>query len=172
MKNAIAVALAALALSACSTAAPEGGGAAAPGASTPSPVVMTSFPDLPTPTGDPELPGIATSAPAAGAVGHIPGPFDDRFALARLRFDGSQVTGALDITSDVSDLLELQVLAGFYDAKGRLIGQNRFTHHLDEDTHHDSGPPSEHERFTIAVPAGLRGKAVSAAVGVPVLVNE
>ena len=172
MKNAIAVALAALALSACSTATPEGGGAAAPGASTPVPVVVTSFPDLPTPTGDPDLPGIADAAPAAGTVGHIAGPFDDRFALARLRFDGRQVTGALDITSDVSDLLELQILAGFYDAEGRLIGQSRFTHHLDEDTHHDSGPPSEHEVFTIAVPARLRGKAVSAAVGVPVLVNE
>jgi hypothetical protein len=171
MRNAIAVVLAALALSACSTAAPEGGGAAAPGAS-PSPVVTTSFPDLPAPTGDPELPGLATAAPAAGTVGRVPGPFDDRFRLAGLRFDGRAVSGGLDVTSDVSDLLELQVLAGFYDARGRLIGQGRFTHHLDEDTHQDSGPPSEHERFSITVPARLRGKAVAAAVGVPVLVNE
>lgn len=89
-----------------------------------------------------------------------------------MSFDGQRVVGALEVTSDVSDLLELQVLAGFYDASGTLIGRGRFTHHLDEETHHDDGPPSEHESFTIAVPMRLRGQAVSAAVGVPVLVNE
>jgi hypothetical protein len=164
---------AALALAGCGGAGNGGGSAAPQPTSAPSPVMVTSFPDLPAPTGEPDLPGIATAAPAsAGTVGHIPGPFDDRFQLGELTFDGRRVAGSLDVTSDVSDLLELQVLAGFYDASGELIGRGRFTHHLDEETHHEDGPPSEHEAFTIAVPRRLRGLAVSAAVGVPVLVNE
>lgn len=167
---------AALALAGCGGAG-NGGSAASSTPSTPSasptPVMVTSFPDLPTPTGEPDLPGIATAAPAsAGSVGHIPGPFDDRVRLGPLTFDGRRVVGSLDVTSDVSDLLELQVLAGFYDASGTLVGRGRFTHHLDEDTHHDDRPPSQHEEFAIAVPKRLRGQAVSAAVGVPVLVNE
>ncbi|WP_344114135.1 hypothetical protein, partial [Nocardioides humi] len=149
------------------------GPSATPVTSTPSPVMVTSFPDLPAPTGEPDLPGIATAAPGApGAVGRIPGPFDDRFRLGEVTFDGEHVVGSIEITSDVSDLLELQVLAGFYDASGTLIGRGRFTHHLDEGAHHEEGPPSEHETFTIAVPRKLRGTAVTAAVGVPVLVNE
>ncbi len=35
----------------------------------------------------------------------------------------------------------------------------------------DTTPPSETEAFTIGVPANLVGKAVPAALGVPVLVN-
>ncbi|WP_377321219.1 hypothetical protein ACFJIY_19030 [Pimelobacter simplex] len=168
-------ATAALALTGCSSSAPEPAGSSAPATAseTPSPVVMTSFPDLPAPTGEPDLPGLADAAPTGtGTVGHVPGPFDDRFRLGKVTFDGERVTGSLDITSDVSDLLELQVLAGFYDAGGRLLGTARFTHHLDESTHHDDGPPSEHETFTIKVPRKLAGKAVRASVGVPVLVNE
>ncbi|MBM7519706.1 hypothetical protein [Nocardioides nitrophenolicus] len=168
---------AALALAGCGGAGNGGGSAASDPSSepstAPSPVMVTSFPDLPAPTGEPDLPGITSAAPAtSGTVGHIPGPFDDRFRLGELSFDGHQVTGSLDITSDVSDLLELQVLAGFYDASGALIGRARFTHHLDEETHHEDGPPSEYEAFRIVVPKRLRGQAVSAAVGVPVLVNE
>lgn len=166
---------AALALSGCSSAEPEpaGSSAPAPASDVPSPVVMTEFPDLAAPTGEPVLDGIEKAAPGRpGTVGRIPGPFDDRFSYGKVTFDGRQVTGSLDITSDVSDLLELQVLAGFYDASGTLLGTARFTHHLDESAHHDEGPPSEHETFTIKVPRKLAGKAASAAVGVPVLVNE
>lgn len=165
---------AALALAGCGGAGNGGGSAASDrSTTTPSPVVVTSFPDLPAPTGEPDLSGIATAAPAtAGAVGRIPGPFDDRFRFGEIAFDGERVVGSLDVTTDVSDLLELQVLAGFYDASGTLLGRNRFTYHLDEGAHHDEGPPSEHEEFTIVVPRRLRGQAVSAAIGVPVLVNE
>lgn len=166
---------AALALTGCSSSSPEPAGSSAPATAseTPSPVVMTSFPDLPAPSGEPDLPGLASAAPdSPRTVGRIPGPFDDRFAYGKVTFDGQRVVGSLDITSDVSDLLELQVLAGFYDASGTLLGTARFTHHLDESTHHDDGPPSEHETFTIKVPRKLAGTAVSAAVGVPVLVNE
>ncbi|MBZ5733063.1 hypothetical protein K8Z61_01015 [Nocardioides sp. TRM66260-LWL] len=134
---------------------------------------VTAFPGLAAATGDPVLPGTADAAPSTpGGVGRIAGPFDDRFAWQRLRLADGVVTGGLDVTSDVSDLLELQVQAAFYDRSGRLLGVGRFTHHLDESTHQDDGPPSELERFRIAAPASYRAKVASAAVGVPVLVNE
>ncbi|MBO9522236.1 MAG: hypothetical protein J7518_11920 [Nocardioidaceae bacterium] len=138
----------------------------------PTGVVKTDLPGLTPATGEPSLQGIQSAAPDARKVTLLPGPFDDRFKLTGLRFDGTAVTGTMTITSDVSDVLELQVLAGFYDAGGTFLGDARFTHHLDEDTHADAGPPSEQESFRIAVPAKFRGQAASAAVGVPVLVNE
>ncbi|MBC7723951.1 MAG: hypothetical protein H7146_04265, partial [Burkholderiaceae bacterium] len=87
-----------------------------------------------------------------------------------LSFDGATVSGAVRITSDVSDLLELEVVAGFYDVDGTLLGTDRFVHHLGDEVH--DGPPVESEAFTIAVPAPLAGRVGAVAVGVPVLVNE
>jgi hypothetical protein len=89
-----------------------------------------------------------------------------------LAFEGQAATGTVRVTSDVSDLLELQVLAGFYDDRGNLLGTARFVHHLGTEGHEHAGPSEEGEAFTIPVPAGLGPQAVSAAVGVPVLVNE
>lgn len=124
---------------------------------------------------EPTLASLRELAPTSGQVLHAPGPFDDRFTLADLAFDGTKVTGSATITSDVSDILEFEALAGFYDVHGRLIGTARFAHHHEE-THGAGEPvaaaPDERERFTISVPAALRGRAVAAAVGVPVLVNE
>lgn len=139
----------------------------------PQAAARTSFPDLTPATGEPTLPGLATASPAPGSVAQVPGPFDDRFRLERLVFDDRAVTGTVVVTSDVSDLLELEVLAGFYDREGTLVGTAREVHHLDESTvapDHE-GPPDEDYAFEIAVPAGVDG-AVAAAVGVPVLVNE
>jgi hypothetical protein len=56
-----------------------------------------------------------------------------------------------------------------------LIGTGRLVHHLDEeqvDSEQDAGPPNELEDFAIVIAPDLRGEVVSAAVGVPVLVNE
>lgn len=139
--------------------------------SEPTPVVSTGFPGLAAPS-EPGLPALAAGAPGRGRVGRIAGPFDDRFRLTAVRFDGIRVLGRIAVTSDVSDTLELQVLADFYDRSGKLIGRGRFTHHLDEDAHHDKGRPNEHRRFDIAVPPSLRAEVRSAAIGVPVLVNE
>lgn len=134
----------------------------------------TSFPGLTPASGDPELPSLATLHPKAGTVVAAAGPFDDRFTLSGLRFDGKTVTGKATITSDVSDVLEFEALAGFYDGDGVLLGTARHSYHLDESAGHSehAGPPDEAQSFTIAVPADLEGQAVSAAVGVPVLVNE
>lgn len=138
----------------------------------PGSAARTTFADLTPAGGDPTLPGLGDLHPARGAVVQAAGPFDDRFDLSALRFDGTQVTGRVEITSDVSDLLELQVQAGFYDGAGRLLGTADDSYHADEDAAGRAGPPAETHPFSVGVPGPLRGEAVAAAVGVTVLVNE
>lgn len=140
----------------------------------------TVLPGLSPATGEPELPALATLRPAAGSVVQAPGPFDGRFVLGNLTFDGRRVAATVRVTSDVSDLLELEALAGFYDAKGTLLGTGRYVRPGPaREGHAESTAPTsggaaaaEEHQVTIEVPAALRGRAVSAAVGVPVLVNE
>lgn len=139
----------------------------------PATAARTTFPDLPAPSGDATLAGLPGLAPSPGSVVQVRGPFDDRFRLTGLRFDGSTLTGTVQVTSDVSELLELEVLAGFYDDQGRLLGTAREVQHADGHSHGpNDGPSAETTAFRIAVPGGLSGRAVAAGVGVPVLVNE
>lgn len=145
----------------------------------PQAAAQTAFPDLAPATGPPMLPSLETAAPRRGTVVQAAGPFDDRFVLRDLAFDGATVSGTAEITSDVSELLEFEALAGFYDADGKLIGTGRYVHHLDhgagheEEGHaHEEGAAVVAEEFRIAVPKELRRAVVAAAVGVPVLVNE
>ena len=63
-----------------------------------------------------------------------------------LRLDAAGVHGSATITSDVSDILELEVVAGFYDDQGRLLGTGRFVHHLDEGTGHATRSPGHPAR--------------------------
>ena len=135
---------------------------------------QTSLPDLTPATGAPPLPSLSTLRPRAGTVVEAPGPFDDRFHFTDLGFDGKTVKGTANITSDVSEILEFEAVAGFYNREGALIGTGRHTYHLDESIggHADEGAPDEEHEFSIRVPSELRGTAVAAAVGVPVLVNE
>jgi hypothetical protein len=147
--------------------------AGAPGTD-PATAARTTFPDLQPVAEEATLSSLQGLRPAAGTVVEAPGPFDDRFHFDRLRFDGTTVRGTTTITSDVSDLLELEVLAAFYDEEGALLSTARDTYHLDE-SHPGSdhaGVPAEARTFAIAVPEGLREDAVAAAVGVAVLVNE
>lgn len=134
-------------------------------------VARTSLPGVTAATGAPTLPSLARLSPTPGTVVQAAGPFDDRFRLDGLAMTDHAVRGTATVTSDVSDLLEFEAVAGFYDRRGTLLGTSRFVHHLDEGHHHD-GPPEEALAFRILVPVGLRDSAVSAAVGVPVLVNE
>ncbi|MCU1537690.1 MAG: hypothetical protein JWP82_2041 [Humibacillus sp.] len=125
-------------------------------------------------SGEPELPSLSRLHPRPGAAVQAEGPFDDRFTLTGLRFDGRAVTASALITSDVSDVLELGALAGFYDERGVLIGTAPFGYHNDESAPADphAGPPNELEEIRITVPKALQGTARSVAVGVTVLVNE
>ncbi|GAB3872163.1 hypothetical protein [Terrabacter terrigena] len=137
-------------------------------------VARVSLPGNVPATGEPQLASLSMLHPRPGSAVQAPGPFDDRFTMTGLRFDGRSVSATATITTDVSDVLEFGALAGFYDTRGVLIGTARFEYHNDESAprHEHAGPPSELEAVSIAVPKALRGRAVSAAVGVPVLVNE
>ncbi|MEO5852393.1 MAG: hypothetical protein ABIQ15_07755 [Nocardioides sp.] len=132
----------------------------------------TSLPGLVPATGGPHLTGLETARPSPGTVVQVQGPFDDRFILSDLSLTARRVAGEVTITSDVSELLELEVLAGFYDARGNLLATGRFRHHATD--HHEAGGRTMPvaAQFAIAVPARARATAVSAAVGIPVLVNE
>jgi len=144
-------------------------------AATPAAAIRTSFPDLPPAPDEPALNSLAGLSPAPGEVVQAPGPFDDRLQIDGLRLDAAGVSGSVLVVSDVSEVLEFSAVAGFYDADGRLLDTGRFPYHLDETAHdpaEEHGPPDELEQFTIPVPAGVQDRAVSAAVGVPVLVNE
>lgn len=136
--------------------------------------VATTLPGLTAPTGQPQLASIRTLHPQSGALVQATGPFDDRFALDALAFDGTSVSGSVRVTSDVSAVLDLEVVAGFYDAGGAFIGTARFSYHATDDGPTDpvTGTPVETIPFQVAVPAEFAGRAASASVGVPVLVNE
>jgi hypothetical protein len=102
-----------------------------PGPATePAAAARTSFPDLQPAAGEPELPSLASLHPVPGTTVPASGPFDDRLVLSGRTFDGDAVRGSVQVTSDVSDVLDLQALAGLYDAQGRLVGTARCDHHL------------------------------------------
>lgn len=144
----------------------------------PEAVVQTSFPDQSSVPDEPELAGLEEAGPRPGQVSVLPGPFDDRIRVFALELDQGALTGQVLVTSDVSAVLELQVVAGFYDATGRYVGSGRFIHHEaghehgHEEAHEHGGTPDEHIEFRIAVPRADRDAVRAAAVGVPFLVNE
>ncbi|SBT37082.1 hypothetical protein [Micromonospora narathiwatensis] len=137
----------------------------------PAAAVRTAFPGLVPASGEPTLAGLSQQRPTPGTVATVPGPFDDRFDFADLALNHTTVSGSITVTSDVSAILELQVVAGLYDSSGRLLHTGRFVHHYTEDGH-DHGAPEEREPFSISIPSEFLGRVASAAVGVPVLVNE
>jgi len=140
----------------------------------PANVARTELPGLEPATGEPELAGIDTASPAPGEVVQVTGPFDDRFTTDHLTVAGGAVSGRLLITSDVSEVLELQVLAGFYDEHGTFLGTGRAVYHLDGGSDHadDAGPPSELQEFHVVAPRRYADRVAAATIGVPVLVNE
>ncbi len=133
----------------------------------------TSFSDLRPPVDQPTLPSLATLHPVPGTAVQAAGPFDDRLTLRQLSFDGSVVRGTAAV-SDVSELLEFEAVAGFYDRSGSLVSTGRYVYHLDESSIQPDEPhgPGQLHRFSIAAPDQPPGKVLAAAVGVVVLVNE
>ena len=110
------------------------------------------------------LPGLH---PARSRVDRVTGPFDERFTLTGLALRGDVVSGALTVTSDVSEIIDLQVLVGFYDAAGHFLGSATYEKHGE-----DVSDTEEHVAFRVSPPPAVAGRVASAAVGVPVLVNE
>ncbi|MEU2234427.1 hypothetical protein [Streptomyces vietnamensis] len=116
-------------------------------------------------------------APAEGEVRIEEGPFTDRVRLTRLTLTPKpSVTGRLSITSDISDVLALELRAAYYDAHGRLLGTGTFQYQEEGETGHGeahTGPRAANGGIDFTVPAkDLKGTPATAVVSVPVLVNE
>ncbi|MCU1692363.1 MAG: hypothetical protein JWM64_1454 [Frankiales bacterium] len=110
---------------------------------------------------------LATPVPR-GTVSRRPGPFDDRFGLTGTRLGPDGVHTRVDVTSDVSDLLALEVVADFYDASGRLLGSGRAEHSDEQMT----GTPGQPVDLVVPAAPAWSGRTASAVLSVPVLVNE
>ncbi|WP_327245860.1 hypothetical protein [Streptomyces sp. NBC_01320] len=141
------------------------------------PLAATALP-LPPPRSAPSPAATLPAPPKQGEVRVEEGPFTDRVRLTRLTLTGeSAVSGHLAITSDVSDVLALELSAAYYDSKGRFIGTGSFQYQEEgqdaEGGHHHDGPRAASEGIDFKAPATkLTGTAAAAVVSVPVLVNE
>ncbi|MFJ9826657.1 hypothetical protein ACIRSU_20130 [Streptomyces sp. NPDC101160] len=166
-------------LTACGGPSADGGQDAAP---EPRPTATAAAQvTFPAPRTAPPAAPTLTPAPTKGEVRVEQGPFTDRVRLTRLALASAaaepRVTGHLAITSDVSDVLALELRAAYYDEHGRLLGTGSFQYQEEgEDAHgterHD-GPRAAGDGIDFTVPAkGLTGTPVAAVVSVPVLVNE
>ena len=135
------------------------------------PVVVTALPGLVPATGDPVLEGFATARPRPGTTAAVQGPFDDRFELSGTRYADGTASGVVTVTSDVSEVVDLQVVVGFYDADGDLLGTGAWEAH-GEGEGEGEGAPDERLAYAVPAPASFRDRVAATAVGVPVLVNE
>ncbi|MER5727551.1 hypothetical protein ABT084_04200 [Streptomyces sp. NPDC002138] len=133
---------------------------------------------LPAPRSAPAPAPVLARPAAQGEVRIEEGPFTDRVKLTALKLtDKASVTGHLTITSDISDVLALEVGAAYYDASGHLLGTTKFQYQEEgEDAqggdHHD-GPRAAAAGIDFTVPAGQFAQApASVVLSLPVLVNE
>ncbi len=157
--------LAALLATGCLTLA----GCAGDDAPTP-PLTRTAATFAPGPTAV-AAPGVLAAPVPRGTVGRAAGPFDDRFDLEGTRLAADGVHTRLTVTSDVSDILALEVSAAFYDAAGQLLGTGRVVR---GEQHDETGAHVPDESLDLLVPAApaYAARVASAVLSVPVLVNE
>ena len=129
--------------------------------------VAPSFVPLAPPTEATPATTLAT-VPAAGTVRLAQGPFNDRFTLSGLALAAGSVTASLTITSDVSELISLEVAVAFYGADGALVGTGR------QVTGTAESEPFHTTAGIVGLPLRIDGPAgaSSAVLSVPVLVNE
>lgn len=145
---------------------------------------------FPAPSGAPAPAATLAKIPATGEVRLEQGPFTDRVRITKLTLsekpsgkssEKPSVTGHFAITSDVSDVLALELRAAFYDERGRLVGTGSFQYaeegEAGEAAHGTAGHAAPRAEgagidFTAVPKAPLTGKAASAVLSVPVLVNE
>ncbi len=106
----------------------------------------------------------------AGRVEQGPGPFDDRFTLAGLALTDGVVRGELTVTSDVSEVIVLEVHAQFFDRSGAVLGT--VTQVVRPGETPAGQLPDEHVAVQVPADPAHRELAVAARVWVPVLVNE
>ncbi|MCX5388059.1 hypothetical protein [Streptomyces sp. NBC_00083] len=181
MRRSRTAAPAVLALVTLALATGCGGGAGERAEAAPDPVPSVSF----------AAPRQA-AAPAAhrelgkGEVRLDQGPFTDRVKVTGAALGaGSAVTGHLTVTSDVSDLIALEVRAAYYGADGGLLGTGTFRYAEEGHDGHPGGhtPAAEGAGidFTVrpaapdgtSTPAGAPiGTPAGVVLSIPVLVNE
>jgi hypothetical protein len=138
------------------------------------------------------VPTIAPVAPDAAVAAQLPptvqpgtaalvaGPFSDAVELGALQLrpgDEATVTGTVRLTADVSTLLVMDLEAAWYDAAGALLGTSRTTLRQPDFTRaYDAGLIDARFGaalpFSVPAPVDVAGRAATATVGVPVLVNE
>ena len=158
--RALVVAAVAVAVSAACSPAPE----AAPSTTAPDLAASVATqppapPPAPAPTLDP--------VPAPGTVAVAPGPFVDRVRLEGLALAGDRVTGTLDVVSDVSEVLALEVQVDSYDASGALLGTQTLVVDPESTEEHHTTAGVQDLPLAVAAPG-----ATSAVLSIPVLVNE
>lgn len=114
------------------------------------------------------------TVPAPGTVGRAEGPFDDRFRLTGATLAQGAVSAAVQLTSDVSGLVVLEVQADFYDSAGLLLGSERSSYSEGEGGTADTDRAAETGRLAVRIPAqpAWRDRVASVVLSVPVLVNE
>ncbi|MEU3503276.1 hypothetical protein ABZ726_21810 [Streptomyces hundungensis] len=148
-----------------------GGGSGERADDTPDPVPSVSF-AAPRHAAEPA----AYQKLARGEVRLEQGPFTDRVKVTGQALGaGSAVTGHLAVTSDVSELIALELRAAYYDANGKLLGTGSFQYAEEGHEEHPGGhaPAAEGAGIDFAVrPAALTGTPTSAVLSIPVLVNE
>ncbi|MFF4760532.1 hypothetical protein [Streptomyces sp. NPDC001292] len=144
----------------------------------PKPRASAAAAALPAPRSAPAPAPTLSPAPDKGEVRIEDGPFTDRVRLTDLTLTNKPaVTGHVTITSDVSDVLALELRAAYYDSRGRLLGTGTFEYQEEgEDAqgneHHD-GPRAAGDGIDFTLPAKhLAGTPAAAVVSIPVLVNE
>ena len=110
--------------------------------------------------------------PAAGTVTTLDGPFDDRFNLADLRLSAGVVTSKLRVTSDVSEIINFEITASFYDVQGQLLGTA--SQEIAEGDGSKGDPTAENGgvELRLAANPSYLAQVASAQVRVPVMVNE
>ncbi|MFJ2016127.1 hypothetical protein [Streptomyces nodosus] len=134
---------------------------------------------LPSPRSAPTPAASLSPSATPGEVRLSDGPFTDRVHITELALGKgpAAVTGHLVVTSDVSDLIALELRAAYYDTRGRLLGTGSFEYAEEGEAAHThdehTGPQAENGGIDFTIPAkALRGTPTAAVVSIPVLVNE
>lgn len=166
-------------LTGCSGMGPDDGQGASKGRSSPGsgvspgsvPSVAARAPRTP--------PATLPAPPGPGTVLVEAGPFTDRISLTGLTVRPGtrpRVTGQLTVTTDVSEVMALEVAADFYDAQGHFLGsaaQALQGHSIGGPEHDDAhGNPSESVAIDVGPGSPFQREASVAIVTVPQLVNE
>ncbi len=127
-----------------------------------------------------ELAGQLEPAPPAGTATLLPGPLTGRVAVGALALEAGErpaVTGTVQVTTDVSTLIVMELRAGFYDAGGRLVSSERVVLRQPDFTRaFEAGLTTSQYGgalpFRIEAPPEGSAGVSSAVLSVPVVVNE